>query len=127
MQFDKVAVRDEMVRTDLLAVDYLGTPHARKFKVSSNVLVHQASDIEYRAATTHCETFLIFGRLARRLGVDTNDLKREKKKLSQLIQAISGFGRRCHSGISHSEQFLEDLDFFGIGVEVTLFCDQPGR
>ena len=36
-----------MVWADLLAVEYLGTPHACKFQAPGNVFVHQAGDIEY--------------------------------------------------------------------------------
>jgi hypothetical protein len=36
MQLYKVTVGDEMVRTNLLTVEDLGTPHARKLKVPGN-------------------------------------------------------------------------------------------
>jgi hypothetical protein len=40
MQLHKVAVNDEMVRTNLLTVEDLGTPHARELQVSGNVFVN---------------------------------------------------------------------------------------
>ena len=120
MQLNKIAVTDEMFRTDLLTVEYLGTPYARKLQTQGNVFVHQARDIEDRAATTHCEGLVIIRRFARRLRVDTDNLKRVKKKRPELIQAIACLSRHCQSGKTQSEQLLKDFDFLGIGIEITL-------
>lgn len=48
MQLDKVAIRGEMIWADLLAVEYVGTPHACEPQAPGNVFVYQARDIEHR-------------------------------------------------------------------------------
>jgi hypothetical protein len=40
MQLNDVPVSDEMIRTDLLAVEHVGTPHTGKFQASGNVFVY---------------------------------------------------------------------------------------
>ena len=72
MQFDKVAIGDEVVRADLLSVEYVDTPHTCELQALGNVLVHQPGDIEHRAAATHREGFAVIRRFTRRLGVDTD-------------------------------------------------------
>ncbi len=52
MQLNKIAMGNEMVWTDLMTVEYLGTPHACKLQISRNVFVHEARDIEHRGVTT---------------------------------------------------------------------------
>jgi len=37
MQLNKIAIRDEMLWTDLLTVEYLGTLHACKLQAPGNV------------------------------------------------------------------------------------------
>jgi len=93
MQLNKIAVGDEVVWTDLLTVEYLGAPYARKLQPARNIFVHQSRDIEHRAATTHRKGLVRICRFARRLGVDTDDFKRAKKKRPEFIQAVSGFRR----------------------------------
>ena len=74
-----------MVWTDLLTVKHIGAPNACKFQTPGNVFVHQTSDIEHRAATTHGERLVSICRFTRRLGVDTDDLQRAKKKGRQIL------------------------------------------
>ena len=92
MQLDKIAIRNEMLGADLLTVKNLGTPHACKFQATGKVFVHEARDIVHRATTTHREGLVVIRRFTWRLCVDTDDLQRAKKKGSQLIQTIAGFG-----------------------------------
>ena len=40
MKLDKVAIRDEMLGTDLLSIENFFAPHACKLDASCNVFVH---------------------------------------------------------------------------------------
>jgi hypothetical protein len=82
-----------MVRADLLPIEHLGSPHACKLQVLGDILVHQARDVQYGIATAHGKGLIVVGRLARRLGINTHDFQRTKKKRPERIETIPGFCR----------------------------------
>src|SRR5210317_2200145 len=103
MQFDKVTINNNMVRTYLLTVKYLGAPHARKLQALGDVLVHQTRDVQHGAATTYGKGFVVVCRLARCLRVNANDLERPKKKRTERVETVSGFRRHGQGRITQAE------------------------
>ena len=49
------AIGDDVISTDLLAIEDLGAPHARELEIPRDVLVHELGDVMYRATMTYRE------------------------------------------------------------------------
>ena len=113
-----------MLRADLLAVEHVGTPDARELQTTCNILVHQLCDVMDRATPAHGKRFVLVCRAARCLRIDPDDLERAKQESAELIQAVAGLGRHRQRGKTQPEQFLENLDFLRVRVQVTLVGDQ---
>ena len=93
MQLDQVAIGDEMLGAYLLAIEDVRAPHAGKLEAFGNVLVHEPRDIEHCAAATNRKWFVSLRFLARRLGVDADNLQRPEQEGADLVEAVAGLGR----------------------------------
>ncbi len=80
MELDEIAIGNEVIGTDLLAVEYFAAPDACELQFSRDVLVHEFCDVKDSTAPAHRERFIRFGRLAGGLGVDTHDLECTKQE-----------------------------------------------
>jgi len=87
----QVAIRDEVVGPDLLAVEYFGTPDTRKLESLRDVLVHEPRDIGDGIAAAHREGFFPVRRFPRCLRVNAHDLERLEQERPECIDAVSGF------------------------------------
>ena len=127
MQLDEIAVGDEVIRTHLLAIEYLRAPYACELQAACNIFVYESRDVEHGAAAAHRKRFVGLGRFAGGLGIHAHDFEGAEKKRPQLIQAFSAFRRHRKRGKTYPQQFFEDRYLLGIGIEVALVRDQCGR
>ena len=78
VQFHNIAIGNKMVRTDLLTVEYFGTPYTCELQALGYVFVHHTSNIMDRATAPHREGLIAICLLSGLLGIDTHYIQSPK-------------------------------------------------
>src|SRR5262249_6085455 len=98
VQLDDVSVGEEMLGTDLLALERPTPPDAGEFESARQVPMNQARDVQYRVPTADGEGFGLLGRLARCFGVHTHDAQRVEQEWRELSNPRSRDGGSRYRG-----------------------------